>query len=193
MKIPQWLPLALAMASAGFPGLPAWAAKPKPVSACLVADFKTLALVVHDPQLRAQQALAWLQKNLSGCSKEQLEIIQSNSASWLGHALTPQISGWMDAAIEARVSGNPALMSRLYESIPPDPTPSAVVYQNPPPRAPIVRPPVVQGGIAGAVNYGNMVGPSTSILNQTGSQNNAQNSQQLQGGRNNLQQSAPDN
>jgi hypothetical protein len=99
----------------------------------------------------------------------------------------------MDAAIEARVSGNPALMSRLYESMPPDPTPSAVVYQNPPPRAPIVRPPVVQGGIAGAVNYGNMVGPSTSILNQTGSQNNAQNSQQLQGGRNNLQQSAPDN
>lgn len=181
------------MVSVGVLCLPAWAVKPKAASTCTVADFKTLSLSVHDPQQRAQQAQVWLQQNLPNCSKEQLAAIQGNSASWLGHALTPRLSGFIDAAIEARVSGNPALMSRLYESSGKESTESAVIYQNPPPRAPIVRPQVVQGGLAGAVNYGNMVGPSTSIINQTGSENSAQNNLQLQGGRNNVQQSVQDN
>ena len=51
----------------------------------------------------------------------------------------------------------------------------------------MVQPPVVQGGLAGAVNYGNMTGPSTSIVNQTGNQNSNQNAQQFQGGFNNQQ------
>ena len=51
--------------------------------------------------------------------------------------------------------------------------------------------PMVLGGMAGAVNYGNVTGPSTSIVNQTGSQNASQNTQQMQGGWNNQQQALP--
>ena len=54
---------------------------------------------------------------------------------------------------------------------------------------------MVLGGMAGAVNYGNVTGPSTSIVNQTGSQNASQNAsqntQQMQGGWNNQQQGMP--
>ena len=185
---PCWV-LALALA----PGLcrPVGAAKAKPAvpSSCMVAEFKSLSLAVHDPLVREQQAQAWLQKNISRCSKEQLSAIQSNSASWLGHALTPQLSGLIDAAIEARTSGNPALMSQLYESLSKEGVESVVTYRNLPPRAPLVQPQVVQGGLVGAVNYGSMGGPSASIINQNSSPNSGQNNIQLQDGLNNTQQS----
>lgn len=165
----------------------ATAAKPA-AGACLVAEFKTLSLSLDDVVERAQQARGWLQKNISRCTSEQLSAIKGNSPSWLGHALTPELAGLIEGAIEAKISGNPALMGQLYESLGKEGSASVTTLKNPTPRAPIVPPQIIQGGLAGAVNYGNVVGPSTSIVNQTGNQNTNQNSQQFQGGWNNTQQ-----
>ena len=165
----------------------AWAQQPARAGGCLVAEFKTLALSLEDVPLRTRTAQAWLQKNISRCSQEQLSAIKSNSPSWLGHALTPELAGLIEGAIEAKISGNPALMGQLYESLGKEGSASVVTTKNPTPRAPVVQPPVVQGGLVGSANYGNVVGPSTSIVNQTGGQNTNQNSLQMQGGINNQQ------
>lgn len=157
---------------------------------CLVAEFKTLSLSLDDVALRTSTAQAWLQKNISRCSQEQLSAIKSNSPSWLGHALTPELAGLIEGAIEAKISGNPALMGQLYESLGKEGSASVVTTKNPTARAPVVQPQVVQGGLVGSANYGNVVGPSTSIVNQTGGQNTNQNSLQMQGGINNQQGSS---
>ena len=159
--------------------------------ACLVAEFKTLSLSQDDVIERTQQAQAWLQKNIARCTSEQLSAIKSNSPSWLGHALTPELAGLIEGAIEAKISGHPALMGQLYESLGKEGKASVETLRNPAPRAPVVQQPMVLGGMAGSVNYGNVTGPSTSIVNQTGSQNASQNTQQLQGGWNNQQQALP--
>ena len=168
---------------------PVWAQASR-ASGCLVAEFKTLALSLDDVPLRTRTAQGWLQKNISRCSQEQLSAIKSNSPSWLGHALTPELAGLIEGAIEAKISGNPALMGQLYESLGKEGSASVVTTKNPTARAPVVQPQVVQGGLVGSANYGNVVGPSTSIVNQTGGQNTNQNSLQMQGGINN-QQSNP--
>lgn len=169
--------------------MPALAAKPDAGSGCLVAQFKTLSLSLDDVPVRTQQALAWLQRNITRCSSEQLSAIRNNSPTWLGHALTPELAGLIEGAIEAKISGNPALMGQLYESQGKEGKASVETLRNPPPRAPVVQAPIIQGGLAGSVNYGNVVGPSTSIVNQTGSNNSNQNSLQMQSGTNNQQQS----
>lgn len=162
-------------------------AKTSAGSTCLVAEFKTLALSQEDVALRLQQARSWLQKNSSRCSPEQLSAIKNNSSSWLGHALTPGLLGLIEGAIEAKNSGNPELMGQLYESLGKEGTSSVDVFRNPVPRAPVVQAPIVQGGLAGAINSGNVSGPSTAWINQSGSQSNAQ----IQGGQGNVQQALP--
>lgn len=162
---------------------PVWAQARKDAAAgCLVAEFKTLSMSLSDVEQRARQAQAWLQRNIARCSVEQLSAIKGNSPSWLGHALTPELAGLIEGAVEVKASGNSALLGQLYESLGKEGTASVVTYKNPTPRAPVVQPPMVQGGLAGAVNYGNVVGPSTAIVNQTGNQNTAQNTQQFQSG-----------
>jgi hypothetical protein len=188
MKLLSFLSLGLVSVLLWGAAGPVLAAKPAAGSGCLVSEFKTLSLSQDDVVLRTQQTQGWLQKNISRCSTEQLSAIKSNSPSWLGHALTPELSGLIEGAIEAKISGNPTLMGQLYESLGKEGTASVTTLKNPPPRAPVVQPPVVQGGLAGAVNYGNMTGPSTSFVNQTGNQNSNQNAQQFQGGFNNQQQ-----
>ncbi len=178
--------LALLLSAGG--GMPAASAQPAAGRGCLVAEFKTLSLSLDDVAVRTRRAQAWLLQNISRCSSEQLSAIKSNSPSWLGHALTPELAGLIEGAIEAKISGNPALMGQLYESLGKEGTASVSTFKNPTPRAPVVQQPVIQGGVSGAVNYGNVVGPSTSIVNQTGAQSTNQNSMQMQGGWNNLQQ-----
>lgn len=170
----------------------AWAQAPKAAAGgCLVAEFKTLSLSQGDVERRTRQAQEWLQKNISRCSMEQLSAIKGNSPSWLGHALTPELAGLIEGAVEVKSSGNPTLMGQLYESLGKEGKASVETLKNPTPRAPVVQQPMVLGGMAGSVNYGNVTGPSTSIVNQTGSQNTSQNTQQMQGGWNNQQQALP--
>ena len=149
-----------------------WAAQPAP-GACMVAEFKTLALSQEDVVLRNRQAQAWLQKNVARCTPEQLSAIKGNSPMWLGTALTPELAGLFEGAIEAKIAGNPALMGQLYESLGKEGTASVSTTKNPTARAPVVQPPALMpppvpigpGGMGGAaVNYGN-------VVNQSGGQN----------------------
>ena len=166
--------------------LPTAASNPSSAGGGLVSAFKTLALSQNDVPQRIEQARQWLEKNMALCTPQQLSAIQSNSPSWLGHALTPQLAGLIEGAIEARISGNAALMGQLYESLGQEGRASVTVQRNPLPRAPVVQPVNIQGGVSGAVNYGQISGPTTAIVNQNSSQSSSQNSNQTQ----NLNQTA---
>jgi len=132
---------------------------------CFVAQFKSLALKTHSPQLRAVLAEQWLQLNTPSCTKVQLSALQANSPNWLGSSLTHEISSILEGAIEANIAGNPELMGRLYESLGKEGTSSNVTLTNPVARAPVVQPMVNNGVIPGSANYGTISGNTN--LNQT--------------------------
>jgi hypothetical protein len=146
----------------------AWAQK-APAGACFVAHFKSLALRTHAPDLRASMAKAWLERNAGSCTDVQLATLLANSPNWLGTALTLEISSILEGAIEAKIAGNPELMGKLYESLGKEGQASTVTYTNPTPRAPVVRPMVNTGVIAGSPNFGAITGNTT--VNQNNNQN----------------------
>jgi hypothetical protein len=151
--------LFIAVAFLGSP-VPLWAAQAIQAS-CFVAQFKSLALKTHQPQMRASMAEQWLRKNALACTSAQLSALQSNSPNWLGTALTMEVAAILEGAIEAKIAGNPALMGKLYESVGNEGKSSTVTYTNPTPRAPIVQAPVINGSLAGGVNYGTIAGDTT--------------------------------
>lgn len=62
-----------------------------PVSACSASEFKALAYTINDAQQREERAKEWLAKYGKSCPMDQIEIILSNQAVWLGTADTPVI------------------------------------------------------------------------------------------------------
>lgn len=62
-----------------------------PVSACSASEFKALAYTINDAQVREERAKEWLSKYGKSCPMDQIEIILSNQAVWLGTADTPVI------------------------------------------------------------------------------------------------------
>lgn len=176
-KIGPWLISALLTGSA----LPVWAQK-APANACFVAQFKSLALRTHAPEARANLAKAWLERHVASCTDVQLATLLANSPNWLGTALTLEISSILEGAIEAKIAGNPALMGKLYESLGKEGQASSVSYTNPAPRAPVVRPMVNTGVIAGSPNFGSITGNTTvnqnnNQLSNASSNNNANSNQ----------------
>lgn len=148
-------------------------AQAKPAgSACLVSHFRAVVLSTHDVELRATRAEEWLRKYSPVCTTEQLNSIKGNAPSWLGHALTPELSGIIEGLVETKVAGNPALMGQLYESVGKEMKPGVEVTRTQPARAPVVVPPIVQGGIVGAANFGTVNGPATAINNLNAAQIN---------------------
>ena len=121
---------------------PVWgqASKPASPSTCLVASFKALALGEHDVERRASKAEEWLRSNSAGCTMEQISAIVGNSSSWLGHALTPRLSGLVEGLLEIKIAGNPALMGKLYESLGKEGKASVEIAQTPLPLPPVVPP-----------------------------------------------------
>jgi hypothetical protein len=162
------LVLACVLAPAAFAQAPV-----KPAgAACLVSHFRAVVLSTHDVELRANRAEEWLRKYSPVCTTEQLNAIKGNAPSWLGHALTPELSGIIEGLVETKVAGNPALMGQLYESVGKEMKAGAEVTRTPTARAPVVVPPIVQGGIMGAANFGTVNGPSTAVSNLNAAQLN---------------------
>lgn len=62
-----------------------------PVAACSASEFKALAYTINDAQQREERAKEWLNKYGKSCPMDQIEIILSNQAVWLGTADTPVI------------------------------------------------------------------------------------------------------
>lgn len=123
-------------------GGPAWAQKGKPAEPeyCLVASFRALALGTHDVEMRAVRAEEWLRTHSQTCTREQISAIVGNSSSWLGHALTPRLSGLIEGLLEIKIAGNPAMMGKLYESLGKEGKASAEIAQTPLPLVPVVPP-----------------------------------------------------
>jgi hypothetical protein len=67
------------------------AAPTAPVATCSASEFKALAYTINDAQLREERAKEWLSKYGKSCPMDQIEIILSNQAVWLGTADTPVI------------------------------------------------------------------------------------------------------
>lgn len=166
-----WLMSALLVAQAPM----TWAQK-APVKMCFVATFKSIALRTDPPELRANLARAWLENNAASCTDAQLSTLLANSPNWLGTALTLEISAILEGAIEAKIAGNPELMSKLYESLGKEGQASTVTYTNPTPRAPVVSPMVNTGIISGSANYGVIRGDTN--INQNNNQVSNANSNQ---------------
>lgn len=164
----KFLAICLMTAIGWLPASGAWAQK-KPAGTCFVAHFKSLALRTHNPDSRANLAQAWLERNAASCTDVQLATLLANSPNWLGTALTLEISSILEGAIEAKIAGNPELMGKLYESLGKEGQASTVTYNTPAPRAPVVRPMVNTGVIAGSPNFGAITGNTT--VNQNNNQN----------------------
>jgi hypothetical protein len=158
----------LMIAMGGLPMGSAWAQK-TPAGSCFVAHFKSLALRTHAPEARASLAKAWLERHAASCTDVQLATLLANSPNWLGTALTLEISSILEGAIEAKIAGNPELMGKLYESLGKEGQASSVTFNTPTPRAPVVRPMVNTGMIAGSPNFGSITGNTT--VNQNNNQN----------------------
>jgi hypothetical protein len=88
------------------------AASAKPI--CLVANFRTLALETYHPEERSTKTEAWLKANGADCSVDQILIIRSNRAHWLGNADSASLMGMVDAIAETKLRGQPQLLAQLY-------------------------------------------------------------------------------
>jgi len=77
------------------------AAKPEIVN-CVVAEFRTLALTVHNPTERMTLAKQWLQTHGDGCSLRDIAILKSSSGAWLGTADSPLIQQMFDHYYESK-------------------------------------------------------------------------------------------
>ena len=82
-------------------------------SECSVAQFKSLALNTHNPSLRSEKILAWLQKFSTNCSLEKMLLIRANRSFWLGTADSHEITEAIDTVIESKVK-DPNVLKELY-------------------------------------------------------------------------------
>lgn len=117
-------------------------AQKKPVTkgACLISELKNIGLYTHEVAGRIQLTRDWLAANARYCSESQLRMINSNRGSWLGHADTLEISLLLDKLYEAKISNDPELMARVFESAGKERYPVLEVSRNPPRPAPVVSP-----------------------------------------------------
>lgn len=92
---------------------------------CVVAEFRTLALTVHNPTERLAAATNWLQTHGDACSLKDIAFIKSSSPSWLGSADSPVIQQAFDRYYNAKVKNareDPAAAAAAPASSPPTPS-----------------------------------------------------------------------
>jgi len=143
----------------------AWAQDDKPAG-CLVAHFKGMSLRTNDAAQRARLAEEWLRKFIGTCTKEQVAIIKSNSPDWLGTAHTHDVNMIIDTSFETMAKGNPTQLAGLYESLAKERKSSTETISSGVARAPVVQAPIINGSMAGNVNFGNVAGPASNVTTQ---------------------------
>jgi len=85
--------------------------------ACVIAEFRRIALTHHDPQERQDKVIAWLQKHGPSCSPAQMSILISSRASLMGTADTSTLSSAFDAVMEKKIANDHAALSRYYQPV----------------------------------------------------------------------------
>lgn len=84
------------------------------VPACRVAEFRAIALTLHDPAERRARVRSWLLEQARGCSLEKLSMIRDNRAVWLGTADTAELATLVDGFIEAQSADGHEILKNLY-------------------------------------------------------------------------------
>ena len=120
---------------------PAAAAPPAaPAEACVIAEFRRIAMTHHNPQERLDKALAWVQKNGPSCSPAQMSILISNRASLMGSADSSTLTAAFDYEMEKKLAKDPAALARFYLPVAQSParrseagTPEATTAASPAP------------------------------------------------------------
>lgn len=115
-------------------------AKAPATKGCLIAEFRTIGLSVHNPADRYERAWNWLRANAQRCSLEQLQAVSNNRASWLGSSDSPEIMGFVDTIIEYRTQGDEDGLKALYSSKPAEMGSVTVTTGLPARPAPLVQP-----------------------------------------------------
>jgi hypothetical protein len=90
------------------------APKPEPQGICLVADFRNLALTLHDPKLRQDAAIDWLKNHTQTCNLDQLQMINRYRAVWLGTSDNPKVAGIIDSLIELKSAGDAQKLQEIF-------------------------------------------------------------------------------
>lgn len=86
---------------------------------CVVAEFRSLGLDVHDPVKRRTQAITWLKKRAKNCSVDQLLMIRNNRSQWMGTADSATLAAEVDALLEVFAADNPQVAALLYGTVQP--------------------------------------------------------------------------
>jgi hypothetical protein len=86
---------------------------------CVVAEFRSLGIDVHDPVKRRTQAMSWLKKRAKNCSVDQLLMIRNNRSQWMGTADSATMAAEVDALLEVFAADNPQVAALLYGTVPP--------------------------------------------------------------------------
>ena len=121
---------------------------------CVLAEFRSGALLAHAPDDRKAFAVAWLKKNADQCSIAQLRVLVANRPIWLGTADTPDVAQLIDAVLERRTSGN---LEQFTSPVPPTPRPGSTggtaapgAVTATPPRPVLAEPPATSANPAAA-------------------------------------------
>ena len=85
---------------------------------CQVAYFKAQAMAIHNTQERIKMTQTWLRENIPACTPAQLRTILGSAPIWLGTALTSNIAGLLESAIEAKGMDDTAALDKLLEPPP---------------------------------------------------------------------------
>jgi hypothetical protein len=75
---------------------------------CVVEEFRTLAMTVHNPTERLAAATQWLRANGDACSGKDMAFLKSASGGWLGSADSPAIQQVFDFYYNAKAKAGTA-------------------------------------------------------------------------------------
>jgi len=113
------------------------ASKPGDV-ACVVEEFRTLAMTVHNPTERLAAATQWLRTHGGACSAKDIAFLKSASGAWLGTADSPAIQQVFDGYYNAKVKA-----TAVTPTAAPVPTPAGAAAAAVPVPAAVKPKPVV--------------------------------------------------
>ena len=88
----------------------------EPAPNCFISEFRHIAMSVHEPIERASKAKMWLVQNVSACSLEKLNSINSNRANWLGTSDSTDFMMTIDSMIEYKAAGKPEMLAQIFNS-----------------------------------------------------------------------------
>ena len=89
----------------------------EPAPNCFISEFRHIGMSAHDPIDRAKQAQLWLVQNVSACTVEKLNYINSNRPAWLGTSDSSHLMTTLETMIEYKSAGKPEMLAQIFNSL----------------------------------------------------------------------------